>query len=529
MPKVSLLALLRRSAATVGLVTLAASLNVHLCAQTAPLFHFEPKPGSYGVGLKVVEQYDHSRVFRSATDALGKPFTGERARPLQTLIWYPAETSAAKRMTFKDYVDLLPAEVDFANQKLPTYWTDFIASMKPSYASPMLSVRDAKAVPGHFPVVIYAPSVNAAASENADLCEYLASFGYVVIATPDFGATTRAMSTTNLDGIEAEVGDIEFLIAYAQTLPDTDICRLAVASWSWGGMANLFAAAKDSRIRAMVELDSSLRYYPGLVKEATYVHPEQMTIPMLYLSHGEQSMETLALPIRNSPAQIGPNVLNEWTHGDLIYVNMMGLVHGEFGSMAQRSESFWKNYPNNQIADYTREDGSIGYGFVARYVLAFLDSYLKGDPAGTKFLKNTPAENGAPPHFIAVNFRKAKGIAPSLESLKIEAGKQGFNHLDAIYAAMKSDSPDFKPNAVEMSAWAGDLTAIGHLPEAIDVLKLNAEIYPDGVIGFQPYTALGDAYALSGKKDLAIENYKKQMEKTPANAAVADKLKALTQ
>ncbi len=41
------------------------TLAVSLHAQTAPLFHFEPKPGPYGVGLKVVEQYDHIRVYRS--------------------------------------------------------------------------------------------------------------------------------------------------------------------------------------------------------------------------------------------------------------------------------------------------------------------------------------------------------------------------------------------------------------------------------------------------------------------------------
>jgi len=500
-------------------------LAVSLHAQSAPLFHFEPKPGPYTVGLKVVEQYDHSRVYRSATGALGKPYAGDRDRPLQTLIWYPAET-AAKPMTVKDYVDLLPSEVDFEHPHTWDNWNDYVAAVKPAYSSAMMSVRDAKPTMGHFPVVIYAPSLNAMSWENADLCEYLASHGYVVIATPEFGAHTRAMAVDNLDGVEAEVADIEFLIGYAKSLPDTDMSEIAVAGYSWGGMANLFAAAKDSRIRAMAELDTSFRYFPGQVKQATYVHPEQMAIPLLYLSHGEQSQEVLAT--RNTPAQTGPSVLNEWTHGDMIYVNMMGLVHGEFASMFQRSEAFWKNYPLGRIADYTREDGTTGYGFIARYVLAFFDSYLKGDAAGTKFLHNTPAENGAPPHFIAVNFRKAKGIAPSLESLKVEAGKQGFDHLDTIYAGMKKDTPDFKPVATEMRSWADDLTAAGHLAQAIDVLKLAAAIYPEGVVGFQVYTALGDAYAKNGQKELAIESYKTQLEKTPVNATVAEKLKALT-
>jgi dienelactone hydrolase len=513
---------LRRSIAAVGFLTLAISLH----AQTASLFHFEPKLGPYAVGLKVVEQYDHSRVYRSATDALGKPYTGDRDRPLQTLVWYPAEIGAATHMTVKDYVDLMPMETEFEHPHAWATLQDFMDAMRPSYASPMMSVRDARAVNGHFPVVIYAPSLNAMSWENADLCEYLASHGYVVIATPEFGAHTRAMAVDNLDGVEAEVADIEFLIGYAKSLSDTDTSKIAVAGYSWGGMANLFAAAKDSRILAMAELDTSFRYFPGQVKQASYVHPEQMTIPMLYLSHGEMSMETLAT--RNTPAQTGPSVLNGWTHGDMIYVNMMGLVHGEFSSMAQRSEAFWKNYPNNRVADYSREDGTTGYAFVARYVLAFFDSYLKGDAAGTKFLHNTPAENGAPPHFIAVNFRKAKGVAPSLESLKSEAGKQGFDRLDTIYASMKKDTPDFKPVATEMGAWAGDLTAAGHLPEAIDVLKLAVAIYPDGVVGFQVYTALGDAYLQAGQKDLAIQSYKTQMEKTPGAAAVAEKLKALS-
>jgi dienelactone hydrolase len=522
MPQTPRLQLLRRSAISLGLVIFATSLH----AQTQPLFHFEPKPGPYAVGLKVVEQYDHSRVYRSATDALARPYTGERDRPLQTLIWYPAAAGTVMPMTVKDYVDLFPSETDFEHPHAWAALKDQIDSMKPTYSSPMMSVRNAKAVSGRFPIIIYAPSFNAMSWDNADLCEYLASYGYVVIATPNFGAHNRAMGADNLAGVEAEVDDIEFLIAYAHTLPDTDISKIAVAGYSWGGMANLFAAAKDSRILAMAELDTSFRYFPGQVKEASYVHPELMTIPLLYLSHYEQSMEAIAA--RATPAQAGPNVLNEWTHGDLIYVNMRGLVHGEFGSMFQRSESFWKSYPNNRVADYSREDGATGYAFIARYVLAFFDSYLKNNTAGTTFLKNTPAENGAPAHFISLIYRKAKGAPPTLESLKVEVGKQGFDHLSVIYAGMKKDAPDFKPDCLDMNAWADDLITDGHLPEAISVLYLNAELYPNGVTGFPSYTALGDAYAQDGQTDLAIQSYKTQLEKTPNAVAVAEKLKALS-
>ena len=76
-------------------------------AQKEPLFQFAEKPGPHSVGLKVVEQYDYSRTYRRLTDDLGKPYQGERARPLQTLIWYPAEKSSSKPMTVGDYGDLM--------------------------------------------------------------------------------------------------------------------------------------------------------------------------------------------------------------------------------------------------------------------------------------------------------------------------------------------------------------------------------------------------------------------------------------
>jgi dienelactone hydrolase len=121
--------------------------------------------------------------------------------------------------------------------------------------------------------------------ENADLCEYLASHGYVVVASPDMGANIAGYDP-DLGGINAQAQDISFLIGYAQTLPDTEMSVIAVAGFSWGGISNLFAAARDNRIDALVALDGSMRYFPGLVKAATDVHPEQMTIPMLFFTRG---------------------------------------------------------------------------------------------------------------------------------------------------------------------------------------------------------------------------------------------------
>lgn len=55
---------------------------------------------------------------------------------------------------------------------------------------------------------------------------------------------------------------------------------------------------------------------------------------------------------------------------------------------------------------------------------------------------------------------------------------------------------------------------INKLNEAIEILKLNVKLYPDS---WNPYDSLGEAYALAGNKELAIQNYQKSLELNPKN------------
>jgi predicted negative regulator of RcsB-dependent stress response len=192
--------------------------------------------------------------------------------------------------------------------------------------------------------------------------------------------------------------------------------------------------------------------------------------------------------------------------------------------MYQRNEEIWKNYPEMQKADYTREDGIIGYAWIARYTLNFLNAYLKRDTTAMAFLKKTPAENGVPQHFLAVSFRTAKGIPASLEAFRAELGRQGFDHAAEIYAAMKKESPDFKLDEGAMNDWSDRLLEEDHLPEATALARLNLQNYPNSSNG---YTILGEIYAKSGNKQLARDNYKMALEKDPANSEARNKLKEL--
>jgi dienelactone hydrolase len=498
-------------------------LSAGAAAQNAPLFHFTESPGPHSVGLKVVEKYDYSRTFFPLTDELGKPTTGERARPLQTLIWYPAVKTGGTPMTVGDYANLMASETSFDKPR-PATAEGWKTAMAPTLKDSLWAVRDAPLEPGRFPVVIYAPSFGDMSWQNADLCEFLASHGYLVIGSTALGATTRNM-TNDLGGIDAQARDISFLIGYAEKLPDADASEIAVAGFSWGGIANLFAAARDNRIDALVALDGSMRYYPGLVKAAGDVHPDQMTIPLIFFTQGEFTLEDQERYLNDPAINQGPNVLNEWTHGDLITVHMLGMTHGEFSTMYQRNEDVWRHFSEGgQKADYGRAEGIPGFAWVARYTLRFLDAYLKHDADALAWLKKTPAENGVPPHFISASFRAAKGTPATLESFRAELGRKGIDQAAEVYASMRKDDPDFKLAEQILEGWGDDLTDDGHLPEAIAILQLNVSLYPDSSDAFGH---LGGAYAKAGQKQLAIDNYKKALEKNPQNEEAKKKLKEL--
>src|ERR1700685_2946707 len=192
-------------------------------------------------------------------------------------------------MTVGDYGELLATETTPGKPDLTADWKQWLDSMKPTLKDSMWAVRDAPLLTGRFPGVIYAPRFSSMSWENADLCEYLASHGYVVVASPDMGATSRGM-TADLNGVNAQAQDISFLIGYAQTLPNTDMSKIAVGGVSLGGISNLFSPARDNRIDALFALDGSMRYFPGLVKAAD-VHPEYMTIPLLFFTQGPTTLE----------------------------------------------------------------------------------------------------------------------------------------------------------------------------------------------------------------------------------------------
>ena len=75
--------------------------------------HFMVEGGPYAIGLKVVDQYDRERIFKPHIHEGAKAVPGERTRPLQTLVWYPAQKISRHAMTVGDYLALTKTETSF--------------------------------------------------------------------------------------------------------------------------------------------------------------------------------------------------------------------------------------------------------------------------------------------------------------------------------------------------------------------------------------------------------------------------------
>jgi dienelactone hydrolase len=482
-------------------------------------FSFPNEFGPRTVGFRTILQYDYSRTYRTTVDVTGKPYRGELARPIETLIWYPAvKSAAAKPLKYGDYFSLFGTEEYFSpdsaesNRILNERRKHFDAN--PDAA--MHAIRDAKEVSGKFPLVVYAPSFSAPAFENADLCEYLASYGYVVIASPDMGAHARGM-TGDLVGIDAQAHDITFLIGFARILPQVDLSHLAVAGFSWGGISNLFAAARDSRIDALVSLDGSARYFPKLIEDSKYVLPQNITVPLLFFTQGEITLESL----NENKFDTSGNALNQMRNSDVYIVRMHGMRHGDYSSLFQRSPDYWKRSP---AGDYSEEEAAQSYGWMARYALKFLDATLKSDANALAFLSNAPAKNGVPPHLLSLDIRKHKGFPPDIEGLASELQKRGFNHAPEVYAQAKAANPDMKLGQDDIDSWGSQLIDQSDPAEAIEIMKLNLSLHPDSDDALE---SLGEAYEANGDRALAVENYEKALTKNQENRQAKARLEAL--
>lgn len=497
------------------LALLVVTVNAQAAVPTPGSANILPPAGPHAVGLRIVQQYDYSRVLEAPVDAFGKDGRVGPARPIQTLVWYPARRSGAAPMTVADYWQAALADVDFAlpGAEAAEKRAGWMAGpVKAQYGAATLAVRGAAPADGRFPVVIYAPSFAAAADENLDLCEYLASHGYVVIASRSLGARA-AMMTDDVDGVEAQAADIAFLANYAQTLPQADTGNMAAAGYSWGGMANVFAAARSSRIKALVSLDGSIRFHPKIWGAATTVRPVRTAVPLLFLGARAPTAEAM-----ERSDKLGASYLNTMVYSDVYVTTAPPMLHKDFSSMGLRFAG------DDDFGDYGRAEVLRAYRGVALYARTFLDAYLKHDAAALAFLRASPAHHGIGPQVLSMEFHPASATLLGEGDFLRAFASGGYADAQALYERMAAQSPDFKLNPLNLNNLGYQLLRAHNARGAVQLFKLATTIEPRYGNAFD---SEGEAYEALHEPALAIAAYQKAvaLDKNQVNAMA--RIKAL--
>ena len=110
-------------------------------------------------------------------------------------------------------------------------------------------------------------------------------------------------------------------------------------------------------------------------------------------------------------------------------------------------------------------------------------------------------------------------LAKTLNEKGVEAVIAEFHRLKSV------GDPDLYTSESDTNAFGYSLLRRKQMNEAIEVLKLNVEAYPQSA---NVYDSLGEAYMVRGDKEKAIENYQKALAIDPTMESAKEVLKKLT-
>lgn len=467
-------------------------------------------PGEYVVGFSSEVALDHGRRYVTSFDG-GATYGGEgkAPRPILVNLWYPAASGAARRpaMPHGAYFELEPDGVATRawTAALAAYAMDVVADLtfgapvadldegaraewRRFLSTPTACRRDAPPADGAFPLVVYHSGAGSSYEDNAVLCEYLASHGYVVVgsAFPEADG-----SGFGVDAGDGSVRDIEFLIRFVSRRPFVDWSRIALAGHSAGAQASLRALCRpDAAADAVVLLDTTLDYYglsvPTFEPIVSHVLEQvaELDRPMLVAAGPEASfvlLDRLSAAPRTylTIPELGHD---EYTAQGVLRLRLLGWLDSAHPDPARTD-------------DLSRAEAvQAHYVALAQAVRSFLDAELRGERAPFEALcagLATHALGGAdlvveqaaigatePP---AYDRRAGRPPTPrQLRPLLDEVGVDALGDLLREGYEVNPTSPIYSSNML-VGSWLHDLVTAGRLEEARAVRRIFSEYDVDGL------------------------------------------------
>jgi dienelactone hydrolase len=500
-------------------------LPTEVRSETSPIWG-KLTSGQHAVGFQILFRKDSSRPFKSKRDYQGNITTGDRSRPIQISVWYPANaTGKSTPITFEEYLYLTASEqtgsepTDQQKQNVisafKNRWAQSASdeNVRAALKSKMMALRDADPAKDRFPLVLIAPSSGLSSPvASVILAEFLASHGYVVASSPGMGLNSRQLSFNSV-GVITQLQDLQFLIASLNSFSAIDPEKLAVIGFSFGGLAGSLLSMYNGDVDAFVSLETAAANkfgYSVLFQNPLY-DPPLLRVPVLHLTAQETNPDS------------NDAFLKAIKYAPLTVVKLKGMTPGDFSSFAMITPLI--PIPPSPEQNQPPTDKRAGYETICRYTVEFLDAKVKHDPQAEAFLKQQPEQNSLPQGLAIVETRAGLKIPPSEDEFMKILREQGLAAAKSIQQETKTKDPDYDIyDPITLVDFGRELVDQKKTKDAIEILKFNSEVYPDV---WETYELIGTIYMNEGNKELAIQNFEKVLEYDPQNQNATETLKKL--
>lgn len=483
----------------------------------APILWGGLQPGPHVVGFKTVEKYDYSRAFRSKFDYFGTLQNGERARPIQICIWYPAKPSPeATNMVLGEYVFPIPDDPDFYGlvSNLQQRELQFLGGLLRNQglildimSLKMGAVRNAEPDSGKYPLIIYHPTLMQSFSENSVICEYLASNGYIVATSHSIGTSA---SNPGLDAgdLETLIRDKEFIYGFMRDFPLVDTDKLGLLGYGFGGSTALLMQMRNSDVEAVVSLDGAFtdsRYFE-FAEQNPYFNINRMYTPFLQICTDADTTFNLDLfkSLKYAPRY------------SLVLNNLPSIDFTHYGLIAALVMDSTETPPEIIKQSYTT---------LCQYTLNFFNAYLSKNEASRKFVDSQPAEFGLDPGSISYEFFDKMDLPPTNSQFMAIIRERGAAEAEAIYSRFqKSDPGSITFPEATFNAIGYRFLQTNRIDDAIIIFRMNAETYPNSA---NCWDSFADAYNAMGDRENALKCYRKVLEVIPNDPSNNENLKQI--
>ncbi len=421
------------------------------------------KQGAYSVGFKVIHTFDYSRAYK-----------GKQRRPMQVAIWYPT-TATSPKMDYADYLSLYLTEENFATPSEKqqednlAVWEKELAgrldspvNIKGILQAKTNIVKDAIIAKGSFPVIIYGAGGQGESFENSVLWEYLASYGYFVLASPAVGLFEH-QTTLDAVGLEAEARDMEFLIAQSQSFSEADLSKLGVIGWSWGGLSAMLVQMRNPNVDAVVSLDGAIAMHEDKLNKTAFGELNRIRVPVMYMSS-----HSLIPRVKS--------FIEKVNYSNSFLLDFSELNHPDFSSYNFIVRNFAESLKD---AEKKKQQS---YELICQFSLRFFDAQLKSDSQGKSFIDGDSFGKD----LLAISRKPSLPLPPSQEEFFTLIREKGFENAYKIYQEVKLRDANYQIfEAWEMTVLADQLFKAGRADDAIKCAKLRIEAYPNDYLSFE--------------------------------------------